>query len=139
MNNMDCIFCKIVKGEIPSYKIFENDKILAFLDIRPVNHGHLLIVPKLHHENLSDTPDDLLCEIITVAKKLAPAVLKATGLNDYNLIVNSGKVAGQIIFHTHFHIIPRFDGDGFGKWRAKEYQDGEAEEMAVKIRKALKH
>ena len=135
----DCIFCKIVQGEIPSYKVYENDKVLAFLDIRPVNYGHTLVIPKTHHKNLIDTPDDLLCEIITVVKKLAPAVKGAVGLKAHNLVVNSGEEAGQVVFHTHFHIIPRFEGDGYGKFRIGPYKEGEAEEVAEKIIKSLDH
>ncbi|MBU1179396.1 HIT family protein [Patescibacteria group bacterium] len=134
---MECVFCKIVAGELPAERVYETDKILAFLDNRPVNYGHVLIIPKSHHENLIDAPNDLLCEIIMAAKKLAPAILKATGLNDYNLVMNSGKVAGQIIFHTHFHIIPRFEGDGYGQFRIGEYKEGEKEKMAAKIKKYL--
>lgn len=132
----DCVFCKIVAGEILAHKVYETDKILAFLDNRPINHGHVLIIPKSHHENLIDAPEDSLCEIITAAKKLAPAILKATGLQNYNLIMNSGKEAGQIVFHTHFHIIPRFSGDGYGRFRL-EYKEGEAEEIAEKIRSKI--
>ena len=134
---MSCIFCKIASDEIPVHKVYETDKILAFLDNHPINYGHVLIIPKSHHENLIDAPDDYLCEIIMVAKKLAPAILKATGLHNYNLTMNSGKEAGQIIFHTHFHIIPRFSGDGYGRFRIEEYKEGEAEKMVARIKENL--
>lgn len=133
---MDCIFCKFAAGEMPAQKVYETEKVLAFLDNRPVNFGHTLIIPKEHHENMVDTPADLLCEIITAASKLAPAILKATERHDYNFTVNSGAAAGQIVFHTHFHIIPRFSGDGYGRFRL-EYKEGEAEKMAAKIRENL--
>ncbi len=133
----DCIFCKIVSGEIPAHKVYETDKILAFLDNHPVNYGHVLIIPKIHHENLIDAPDDILCEIITAAKKLAPAVLKAAGLHNYNLVMNSGQEAGQKVFHTHFHIIPRFFGDGYGRFRVPDYKEGEGEGMVAKIKESL--
>lgn len=132
----NCIFCKIAAGEIPAYKVYETENIMAFLDNRPINYGHTLIIPKEHHENMVDTPPDLLCEIITAASKLAPAILKAAELHDYNFVVNSGANAGQIVFHTHFHIIPRFKGDGYGRFRL-EYKEGEAEAMAEKIKKFL--
>jgi len=132
----ECIFCKIASGEIPARRVYETDKIFAFLDNRPINHGHILVIPKEHHENMIDTPEDLLCKIISAAKKLAPAVLKATGLNAYNLVANSGAAAGQIVFHTHFHIIPRFSGDGYGRFRL-EYKEGEGEKMAAKIKENL--
>lgn len=134
---MSCVFCKMVAGEIPLYKVYENDEVLAFLDNNPVNYGHTLIIPKEHHENLIDTPDDLLCEIITVVKKLAPAVKAAVGLKAHNVIVNSGEEAGQVVFHTHFHIIPRFKGDGFGKFRVGPYKEGQAEKMVKKIKENL--
>ena len=133
----DCIFCKIVGGELPSYKVYENNKALAFLDIRPVNYGHTLVIPKEHHENLIDTPDDLLCEIITVVKRLAPAVKKAVGLKAHNVVVNTGEDAGQVVFHTHFHIIPRFKGDGYGKFRVEPYKESEAEKILKKIKENL--
>ncbi len=133
---MDCIFCKIISGEIPAEKVFENDKVLAFLDNRPVNFGHTLIIPKEHHENMVDTPEELLCEIISAAKKLAPAILKSTELHDYNFVVNSGAVAGQKVFHTHFHIIPRFAGDGYGRFRV-EYKEGDVKKMAESIKNNL--
>lgn len=136
---MDCIFCKIVSGEIPAEKIYENDKVLAFLDNTPVNSGHALVIPKAHHENLVDTEDNLLCEIILTVKKLAPIIVKAVGADGYNLGVNSGKVAGQAIFHTHFHVMPRFFGDGHKHWQGTPYKEGEMREVAGEIRESLKH
>lgn len=132
----NCVFCKIAAGEIPAHKVYETDRILAFLDNRPINLGHMLIIPKEHHENMVDTPVDLLCEIIMAASELAAAILKATGFHDYNFVVNSGAAAGQIVFHTHFHIIPRFSGDGYGRFRL-DYKEGEGEKMADKIKENL--
>ena len=134
---MDCIFCKIVEGVIPAEKIFENDKVLAFMDILPSNPGHTLVIPKAHHENLVDTEDSLLCEIILTVKKLAPVIVKAVGADGYNLGVNSGAAAGQIVFHTHFNIVPRFSGDGRTHRDKKPYKEGEMEEIVQKIRKLL--
>ncbi len=134
----DCIFCKIVSGGIPAEKIYENEKVLAFMDILPANFGHTLVIPKAHHENLIDTEDSLLCEIILTVKKLAPVIMKALGAEGYNLAVNSGRVAGQIVFHTHFHIIPRFSNDGHkGYWIKKPYKEGEMVEVADKIRNEI--
>lgn len=135
---MDCVFCKIIAGEIPASKIYENDKILAFLDMNPVNPGHTLVVPKAHYENLIDTEDNLLCEIILTVKKLAPAIMKGVNAKGYNLGVNSGVTAGQVIFHTHFHIMPRFEGDGHHHWNKKPYKEGEIEQIAKKIKQAIK-
>ena len=134
----DCIFCTIVAGEIPAEKVFENDKVLAFLSIAPINPGHALVIPKAHHENLVDTEDGLLCEIILTVKKLAPVIVKAMGADGYNLGVNSGAAAGQIVFHTHFHIIPRFSGDNYINPREKKpYEDGKMEKAGEKIRGQL--
>ncbi|MFA5134046.1 MAG: HIT family protein [Patescibacteria group bacterium] len=133
----NCIFCKIAAGEIPAECIYQNDKVMAFLDISPVHPGHTLIIPKPHHENIIDTEDGLLCEIILTVKKLAPKIVKAVGAAGYNLCVNSGAAAGQVVFHTHFHIIPRFEGDGLHHWGKKPYKEGEMSEVAEKIRQEL--
>lgn len=134
----DCIFCKIAAGEIPAEKVYENDKVLAFLDMNPINPGHALVIPKAHHENLVDTEDSLLCEIILTVKKLAPVIVRAVSAEGYNLAVNSGAAAGQAVFHTHFHIIPRFFDDGHKVYRVKKpYKEGEMAEMAGKIRKEI--
>lgn len=133
----NCVFCKIVAGEISAEKVFENDKVLAFMDNFPSNPGHTLVIPKAHHENLVDTEDGLLCEIILTVKKLAPKIVKAMGAEGYNLGVNSGAAAGQIVFHTHFHIIPRFSGDGRTHRDKKPYKEGEMAEVVEKIRKLL--
>lgn len=130
----DCLFCKIVKGELPSVKVYENDKILAFLDLNPVNQGHVLVIPKEHFENLSTTTDEVLGELVKVSKKVGAAVLAATGNPAFNLTVNNGKESGQVVSHTHFHIIPRFNGDGLRLWSGKAYAAGEMEAMGEKIK-----
>ena len=104
----NCIFCKIIKGEIPSMKVFESDKVLAFLDINPLSDGHVLIIPKTHAEKLHQVPDDELAEILVCAKNLA---LKAN-VSDYNVLQNNGTIAHQIIMHVHFHLIPKPDRNG---------------------------
>ncbi|KUJ14727.1 hit family protein 1 [Mollisia scopiformis] len=98
-----CIFCKIVKGDIPSFKLFESDKVLAFLDINPLSKGHALVIPKFHGEKLTDIPDDSLAEILPVVKKL----VKATGAENYNVLQNNGRIAHQEVDHVHFHMIPK--------------------------------
>ena len=117
----DCAFCKIVKGKIPCAKVYENDKVIAFLDINPVNHGHTLIMPKKHYELMQDIPDDILSEIIITIKKLTPAIIKAVDSNAFNLGLNNGRVAGQLVPHAHFHIMPRFKNDGHKLWYGKNY------------------
>ncbi|KAH8661419.1 HIT domain protein [Tricladium varicosporioides] len=103
MSSAACIFCKIIKGDIPSFKLFESDKILAFLDINPLSKGHALVIPKHHGEKLTDIPDDQLTEILPVVKKL----VKATGAENYNVLQNNGRIAHQEVDHVHFHMIPK--------------------------------
>jgi len=135
---MSCVFCKIVNKEIPSEIIYENDKIMAFLDISPVNKGHTLVVTKEHYENSLVTPEEILRELIVAAKKVALAVKEATGADGINLGINNGKAAGQVIFHAHWHVIPRFLNDGYKMWGSKEYASKkEQAEIAEKIRQQL--
>ncbi|EPQ67603.1 Bgt-3536 [Blumeria graminis f. sp. tritici] len=98
-----CIFCKIIKGDVPSFKLFESDKVLAFLDINPLSRGHALVVPKFHGEKLTDIPDDYLKEILPVVKKL----VVATGAESWNVLQNNGSIAHQEVDHVHFHMIPK--------------------------------
>ena len=135
---MDCLFCKIIAGEIPCTKVYEDDKVLAFLDIHPVNIGHTLVIPKAHHVNLYDTEDATLAHMMTVTKKLSIAIKSALSADGINIEMNNAPVAGQIIFHTHLHIVPRFSGDGFTHWpSARGYNEGEADEVAQKIKDSL--
>lgn len=135
---LDCVFCKIVKGEIPSLKVFENDKVFCFLDSNPISMGHILVIPKEHYENIFDIPGDELKEMISVVKSLSikiKEILKADGIN---LINSSGKIANQEVFHFHFHIIPRYKNDGLemNKWcQSKTYKadDKELKKLAEKI------
>lgn len=130
MVSSDCIFCKIVSGQLPSYKIYENEKVFSFLDIGPLSQGHALVVPKVHFERLHECPAELLAEVASVLGKVAKAVLKATNAEGYNVLCNNGRVAGQLVDHVHFHIIPRNEGDGvFTQWPAKKYEGGQAEEI----------
>lgn len=130
----DCIFCQIVKGDIPSNRVYEDKEFLAFLDINPVNKGHVLIVPKRHYENSLETPEELLGGIVALAKKIGLALKKAVGAQGVNFGVNNGAAAGQVIFHTHWHVIPRFESDKLSLWPAKEYEsDEERAEVAAKI------
>ncbi|MCX6779466.1 MAG: HIT family protein [Candidatus Magasanikbacteria bacterium] len=131
----DCIFCKIISGEVPSAKVYEDDKVLAFLDINPVNPGHTLVIPKTHFNNFSSTTDGDLESLVVASKKIAAAILRATGHDAFNLTVNNGVEAGQVVPHTHFHIIPRFNGDGHRLWAGKAYAAGEMEEMGGRIKK----
>ncbi len=133
----NCIFCKIVSGEIPSYKIYEDDEVIAFLDVAPVNSGHVLVVPKSHYKNLLDIPQDLVCQVIAVVKKLAPSILEGVGAKDFNLHLNNGNIAGQTVEHFHWHIIPRFPDDGKELWHGNKYKEGEAQQLMDKIKSNL--
>lgn len=126
----DCIFCKIIAGEIPSYKVFEDEKIFAFLDINPVKPGHTLIIPKDHHEMMIDAPDDLVAYIFVKAKELMIILKKAV---DADFIVVS--VVGIDVPHFHVHLTPRYYNDGLANfWPQGKYQEGEAEEIVNKIK-----
>ena len=121
----DCVFCKIAQGEIPADKIYEDKNFLAFLDIKPNNPGHALIIPKKHYENLYEMPDEVLSAIAPLIKKLAIAIKKGTGADGINIGMNNESSAGQIVQHAHFHIIPRFANDGLRHWPGKPYSSKE--------------
>ncbi|KAJ5231127.1 hypothetical protein N7489_011835 [Penicillium chrysogenum] len=103
MSSAACIFCKIIKGDIPSLKLFESEKVFAFLDIQPLSLGHALVIPKFHGAKLTDIPDEHLTEVLPVAKKIA----KAIGAEDFNVLQNNGRIAHQVVDHVHFHMIPK--------------------------------
>jgi len=109
---MDCIFCKIVKGEIDSAKIWEDDDILVFLDINPVTKGHCLVVSKKHFENIFDIDEEILKKIIIVSKSVSLKIKNSLGADGIRFSQSNGKIAGQVIFHFHLHIIPRYQDDG---------------------------
>ena len=112
-----CIFCKIVSGEIPADKIYEDESLLAFLDIAPVNPGHVLVIPKKHYENIEETPEEVLCWLIKKVKEVGLAVKNGLGVSGYNIVQNNGSVAGQVVPHLHFHIIPRKENDNLHLWQ----------------------
>ena len=134
----DCIFCKIIKGEIPSHKVYENDKVLAFLDIQPVNPGHTLVVPKKHSTNIFDVEEEDLFEMQKAIKIIAPKIMQAVTAQGININSNNGKVSGQLVMHTHVHMIPRFGNDGLKHWSHKKYKSGEAENILKDIKKLMK-
>ena len=132
-----CIFCKIIKGEIPCTKVYEDNEVLAFLDIGPVNKGHTLVMPKQHYETLFDIPDDLLCAVSKAVKKLSKAVKEGTGCGGLCILQNNFKVSGQLVPHYHAHIMPRLENDGLKHWPQGKYAEGEADKIAEKIKKSL--
>jgi len=133
----DCIFCKIVSKQIPSDIVFEDEKVLAFLDIRPVSKGHLLVVPKKHISDVLSAEDDTLKDMIPKVKKVAHAVMKATGAHGMNITTNIGEASGQTIFHLHFHLIPRLSGDNLISWPHSDSEPKARKDLAEEIKKQL--
>jgi histidine triad (HIT) family protein len=135
----DCVFCRILKGEISAQKVFENEKAVAFLDINPVAWGHTLVVPRDHHELWTDLPAELAADLAKIAQQVARGVVKAVGAEGFNLLMNNHKCSGQAIPHAHFHVIPRKTNDGVRySWPAKPYPAGDLEKAADAVRAALK-
>lgn len=138
MSKNDCVFCKIATGEIPVAKIYEDEIVLAFLDIGPISDGHTLLIPKQHFERLHECPADLLGRVCSRLGTIAAAVVSGMNCDGYNVLCNNGRPAGQLVGHLHFHVIPRSSGDGvFDRWPSYKYPDGRAEQIAEKIRKFL--
>lgn len=139
----DCIFCKIVAGEIPCHKLYEDEHVLAFLDIGPLSAGHTLVIPKGHYEAIDQVPAEVAASMGRVIPSLSKAIRQATGAESWNLLQNNGASAGQVVPHVHLHIIPRFAGDsretptpGNGlpfSWPATEVDHAEAGRLAEKI------
>ena len=130
---MDCIFCKIVAGEIPSYKVYENEDVLAFLDIAPVSHGHTLVVSKKHWQNMEEIPENELGRLMIGVKKVGSLIKTKLGYKGYNVSENNDPVAGQVVPHIHWHVIPRQEDDGIELWAQGKYKEGEAEDIIKKI------
>jgi histidine triad (HIT) family protein len=124
----DCIFCKIIKKEIPCDKIYENDNFLAFLDIQPVSSGHILIIPKIHTAWMQEVDDFTVSEIFKLSKRLMLAIKNELKCDYVQL-----SVGGTDVPHFHVHLIPRYFDDGFPKFKTKKYKDGEADEIIKKI------
>ena len=116
----DCLFCKIVSGEIPCHKIYEDENFLAFLDINPVNPGHTLVIPKKHSSHLLETDDQILQAMMPLVKKLSQKITTALNSSGLNILINCGTGAGQIIPHTHLHIIPRLAKDNLKHWPSQK-------------------
>lgn len=134
----DCIFCRIVRGEIPSTRIYEDDEVLAFMDIGPLVKGHALVIPKRHVDPLTAVPPELLARVMTVVQRVASAMVAGLGADGFNIHQSNGTCAGQVVPHVHVHVVPRFEGDGHSwNWKPKTYADGEVAALAGRIRGAL--
>jgi len=131
----DCIFCKIVKGEAKSWKVYEDESVYAFLDIHPVNEYHTLVIPKNHYENIFDIPEQELNKVISVVKKIVVLYDDRLGINNVQIINSSGREAQQDVFHIHFHIVPRKKGDGQNVvWRTHPEWTEKFDQMLERIK-----
>ena len=138
MSEMDCIFCKIVKGDIPCARLYETEHVLAFLDVAPVAPGHALVIPKVHYPTLFDLPEELGGRLFAALAPVARAVMAATQATGVNVQMNNYESAGQVVFHAHLHLIPRRAGDGLALWPGHPYSDGAAmQALARAARQAL--
>lgn len=135
---MDCIFCKIVKKEIPAKSIFENDKYLAFLDITPNTIGHTLVIPKKHIDNFAEQSSDEAAEHIRVVHQIAGQLQNILEADGFNVAINNGQAAGQIINHVHWHIIPRYKNDGLLHFAHSEEAKNKLDETLKKINGQIK-
>lgn len=135
---MDCIFCAIVEGKIPSAKVYEDEHVFAFMDIAPANPGHLLIIPKQHYRNIFDMPAEVGSKIMEAAVPLASAIRKVLNPDGLNLFQSNEAAGFQTVFHFHLHLIPRWEGDPLRlPWKPSEGDIEEINNIATKIQKAL--
>lgn len=133
-----CVFCKIIAGQIPSLKVYEDDVVFAFMDIGPIVHGHVLVIPKAHYATVMETPPEVLAAVNERIPKLARAALKATGRKACHVLVNSGAEASQSVGHLHYHILPRAEGDGYHlHWPSQKLDMSAGKELASSIAKMI--
>jgi histidine triad (HIT) family protein len=134
---MECIYCKIIAGDIPSYKVYEDGKVTAFFDILPISPGHTIIVPKTHVADIEDLTDEDFKAMAAVVKKIGKAVMDGLGVKGYSVFLDNKSAANQHVPHVHFHLVPRKEGDGLERWPQSGYGDGEAEFCLKKIKAKL--
>ena len=136
---MECIFCKIVKNELPAVKLYEDDLVFAFLDISPINKGHLLVIPKEHHQSSATIPENVAGRMFHIGTRLGIALKRSLDYDAFNLHLADGACAGQVVMHAHLHVVPREVEDGFHwNWRQLQYEtDSEPSEIAEKIKEKL--
>ena len=137
-DSTETIFGKILDGDIPCHRLYEDDHVLAFLDVGPLSHGHTLVIPKERRAHLHELSEESAAALGRVLPRLARAVLAATGATAYNVLQNNGRAAHQAVMHVHFHIIPRLENDGLGVgWNAGSLDAGDAAELVAAITTAL--
>ena len=135
---MDCIFCKIIKKEIPAKIIYEGEDCLAFLDINPNTHGHALAIPREHAADFSSMSEDAARRLIVGVHRIAPQLVKILGADGYNLALNNGQAAGQLVGHVHWHIIPRVNDDNLVHWPHSEVAKAKLEETYQNLKGMIK-
>jgi len=133
----DCIFCRIVAGRAPVAKVLETPRVLAFLDIAPIHYGHTLVIPKEHYENFLDLPDELWMEMGQVSRRVAQALRQSFFARGINLGMNNFDAAGQVVFHAHLHVIPRFLSDGLQLFPQGTYPPGDLERVGQQLRQGV--
>lgn len=134
----DCIFCKIIRNEIPSSRIYSDDQIIAFLDLAPTAKGHTLVVPRAHYATMFDVPPELGGAVLSACQRVGRALMDEFGAGGINVGQNNFAPAGQMVFHVHWHVIPRFEGDGFSHWAQGAYSSREEmAEVAQRLSKRL--
>jgi len=133
----DCIFCKIINKEIPADIVFEDENVLAFMDIKPVSKGHLLVIAKTHTADFLSAEDSVIASSMPMVKKIGQALMKTVNAQGMNITSNIGAASGQSVFHLHFHLIPRFDKDGLQSWPHQDSEPKTRTEIAERIRLAL--
>lgn len=134
-----CIFCKIVRNEIPTRFVAQEERAVAFMDIAPARKGHVLVVPKYHSESMIDVPQEDLDAVMRLVKRVSLAMKEALQPPGFSIVQLNGAASGQTVFHVHFHVIPRHVGDGLAmKWSHETYQPGEMEQYQTKIVESLK-
>ena len=130
----NCVFCAIAAGEIPSFKVYEDDLVLAYLDINPFSRGHVLVIPKEHTEGLLDTSDETLAAVVARVKKVAAHIKEALPCDGFNILQNNGPAAGQSVFHLHFHIVPRREGGEPLSFKSGKGDMAALEALAARLR-----
>ncbi len=138
MTENDCVFCQIARKEAPASVVYEDEKVMAFMDIRPVSEGHSLVIPKQHYVDLFGIPDELLAAVHIVTKKIAAATKMVTSADGISIVQQNGKAAGQDIFHFHVHVIPRFEGVKIPRFEQPDFMDRKTlDAVAQKIKQNL--
>ncbi|MFW6058823.1 MAG: HIT family protein [Phycisphaeraceae bacterium] len=138
LHDPSCIFCRIVAGQIPAYKLYEDEQVLSFLDVGPLSEGHALVIPKAHYQTIDQMPEDLAAACMRPVPRLSRAVCEAVGVKTFNVLQNNGKLAHQAVDHVHIHIIPKTENAGLGViWPSQELAEEKARDLQQRIAAAL--